>query len=589
MPRAIVRALRRRLVATVADQPADAGFVMVLVVGSALVLMLAVSVVVEYAALSVKSARREQDYLAALSAAQAGVDDYLSRLNANSLAWTTVSCTNPAVPRPTTGPGAPCGWTAGTPVGWAPIAGASDPAGRPCTTVPTPTNCARFHYDADTTRTLSAGLITLTSTGSSNGVTRSVRVAVRRQGFADFLYYSDIESVDPANPYVYGVNNRTAQTKCSRHYWDVPSRDSGYCYDIYFTGGDTLDGPVHSNDALLITGAPTFNGAVSTAYPLCAPNALGIPPASSLCYRNGGSASPVFNRGVSYSSQVQLPPANTALRAQTEVATATGTPGCQFTGPTRIRFNTSGTMSVWSPYTLAVNPGCGVVKPNNALVNVPADNVIFVRNVPSSQATPAAGDCAAGVIGGYPQAGDANYSIGEYDCRAGTVFVDGQLSGRVTVGADNNIVIVGDLTYAGGASGSDSLGLVANNSVEIYHPVACSRWSGSVCTAGTNMSRPTGGTFQNPTVHAAIMSLSHSFTVQLYPLGAPLGRLTVFGSISQKYRGAVGTFSGNSSVSGYSKSYSYDTRLKFAPPPFYLDPVQTSYGPATFAEVKAAY
>lgn len=583
----LVRALQRRLAGT-GDR--DGGFVMVLVLGSAVVLVLAVSIVVEYASLSVKSSRKEQDYLAAIAAAQSGVDDYLSRLNANSLAWTNVDCTNPAVPRPMSGPGTPCGWTAGTPVGWAPIAGAADPAGVPCTRVPTPLNCGRFHYDADTSKTLSQGLITLTSTGRSKQVSRSVQVSIRRQGFADFLYYSDIESVDPANPYVYGVNNSTAQTRCSRHFWDVPPRDTSYCSDIYFTGGDTLDGPVHTNDALLITGTPTFNGAVSTAYPRCAPNALGVPPATSLCYRNGGSASPRFNRGISYAAQVQLPPANTALRAQVEPATATGAPGCLFTGPTRIRFNANGTMNVWSPYTLAVNPGCGVIKPNNAVVTVPADNVIFVRNVPSSQSLPAAGDCAAGAIGGFPQSGDANYSIGAYDCRAGTVFVEGQLAGRVTVGADNNILIVGDLTYAGGATGSDSLGLVANNSIEIYHPVSCTRWTGSVCTAGTNMARPGGlGTFQNPTVSAAMMSLTHSFGVQLYPLGTALGRLTVFGSISQKYRGAVGTFSGTTAVTGYNKGYGYDSRLKFAPPPYYLDPVQTSYGPATFAEVRAAY
>ena len=122
--------------------------------------------------------------------------------------------------------------------------------------------------------------------------------------------------------------------------------------------------------------------------------------------------------------------------------------------------------------------------------------------------------------------------------------------------------------------------------MEIYHPVACTPLVGSVCTAGTNMARPAGGRSRTRPSTAAMMSLSHSFTVQLYPLGAPLGRLTVFGSISQKYRGAVGTLLGQRAVSGYSKGYSYDTRLKFAPPPFYLDPVQTSYGPATFAEVQ---
>ncbi len=75
----------------------------------------------------------------------------------------------------------------------------------------------------------------------------------------------------------------------------------------------------------------------------------------------------------------------------------------------------------------------------------------------------------------------------------------------------------------------------------------------------------------------------------LEALGAPLGTLSVFGSISQKYRGAVGSFSGSTISAGYKKNYSYDPRLKFAPPPYYLNPVDTAYNRSVFAEIPAAY
>jgi hypothetical protein len=42
-------------------------------------------------------------------------------------------------------------------------------------------------------------------------------------------------------------------------------------------------------------------------------------------------------------------------------------------------------------------------------------------------------------------------------------------------------------------------------------------------------------------VQAAILSLKHSFTVQNFARGAPLGDLTVNGSITQKFRGPVRT------------------------------------------------
>ena len=68
----------------------------------------------------------------------------------------------------------------------------------------------------------------------------------------------------------------------------------------------------------------------------------------------------------------------------------------------------------------------------------------------------------------------------------------------------------------------------------------------------------------------------------------PLGNLTVNGVITQEFRGAVGTFSGNPPViqTGYNKNYTYDTRLKYLSPPYFLSPTQSAWIRLTYAELK---
>ena len=48
------------------------------------------------------------------------------------------------------------------------------------------------------------------------------------------------------------------------------------------------------------------------------------------------------------------------------------------------------------------------------------------------------------------------------------------------------------------------------------------------------------------------------------------------GVIAQKFRGPVGT--GGASVStGYTKNYSYDDRLQYRSPPYFLDPLEAEW------------
>jgi Tfp pilus assembly protein PilX len=83
------------------------------------------------------------------------------------------------------------------------------------------------------------------------------------------------------------------------------------------------------------------------------------------------------------------------------------------------------------------------------------------------------------------------------------------------------------------------------------------------------------GSLEEPVIDAAILSTKHSWIVDNYKCGAPLGKLTVWGSIAQFWRGPVGT-SGNPG-SGYIKNYNYDERLAAQQPPSFLSPSSTSW------------
>ena len=146
------------------------------------------------------------------------------------------------------------------------------------------------------------------------------------------------------------------------------------------------------------------------------------------------------------------------------------------------------------------------------------------------------------------------------------MYVKGSYSGQLTIAAENDIIIDGNITR----SGAGLLGLVANNFVRVKHPFSDTNDTvRGQCDGGSNQS----GSLSNPTIDAALLAISHSFIVDHYDCGAGLGTMHVNGAISQKFRGAVGTTGGT----GYIKDYNYDDRLRYQEPPNFLDPVQSAW------------
>ena len=202
---------------------------------------------------------------------------------------------------------------------------------------------------------------------------------------------------------------------------------------------------------------------------------------------------------------------------------------------------------------------------------------------------------------------DAN----QYACRDGDVFVQGQLKGQLTIASANNIVITGNITYNGGTSGHVAArarreqlrpgappGAAADDDLQpgadrANRPRARRRSTGrttsrtrraSTCSASAPKNLT--GAQSSPTINAAILAVNHSFTVPYWQRGATLGTLAVTGAIAQRFRGPVGTNSGGTVVTGYAKNYVYDQRLKYLSPPKFLDPVASAWGVAVWREIK---
>ncbi len=159
-----------------------------------------------------------------------------------------------------------------------------------------------------------------------------------------------------------------------------------------------------------------------------------------------------------------------------------------------------------------------------------------------------------------------------YGCSNGDLFVSGKVDASITLVAENYVYITGDLQYTTNRAASTVAGIVGQEAVMVWNPMYVS--------GGTSYPFLT----DDRTVSGAILSNQGTFTVQNYAYGGDRGTLTLNGSIAQRYRGAVGK--GNN---GYLKAYGYDSSLTSYTPPFFPQPVVTTYKVTSQIEVAPAY
>lgn len=410
------------------------------------------------------------------------------------------------------------------------------------------------------------GTFRIRSNGFAGGTKVSVVATFKPATFLDYVYFTQRETLDPVtygfpnpSPELTGANaqcskplqevdalgNPLSLTKAGRNSAPIPNaKDSKgnpiYCVVISFANGDSINGPMHTNDSFVVRGSPTLGRGAGDPIEVSGPPrgwfaAKEVPQSGST---ESGSSSNIKGTFTANAPVINPPPTNSAVKQEA---------GLIFKGQVRICL--SGTS-----LTVSHGASCTDPDPNGYSGPIPASGVIYVESIacpgvysPFTATYPATSEC-------------------------GNAYIHGEYSGQLTLATENDIIIDGSLIH----KEEGVLGLVANNFVRVYHPYSSLETSTETgreqCNSGSNGP----GSIKDLRIDAAILAIKHSFIVDHYDCGSALGTLTVNGAIAQKYRGPVGT--GNTSAStGYVKSYTYDDRLRYMQPPSFIEPAESDW------------
>jgi hypothetical protein len=546
--------------------------------------------------------RNDVDQKRADAAAQAGIAQYDYDLNHNSNYW--ASCPTPSG---TIG-AADSGSTETYAITPVPATGYSS-----CST----SNPIASMIEAS--GTAAAGTFRIASTGTSNNVSRTVVAQYARDNFLSYVYFTNYEDEDPE----WYPGETGTGVNCAMYGWQTNPARSSSCATIAFGTGDAVNGPLHSNDNVLICNPTGAAAAVFGRSGVSPPDAIETP--NVLAEGNGSTCTGTFtvngtaNQTV---STLQPPPNDTQLLQVADGGNAANNNGCYsgagcvFTGPTTIVLDgpTAGVnmMTVTNPNYNGGQPAPPQAFPSNGVVYVNttsscsyaytpygSENQLYGGTTldPNSADTDNAG-CGDAIVSGNTSASSCT----------GTTQVAGvcPYTQSLTIGAADDVIIAGSITTtttttgcapgeSGGCpTGTATLGLIADHNVRIFHPLGSARVSpgaSAYCLASapsTNSvpdnNTDAAGSLINPTIDAAIFAINDSFIIDNFDCGAGsdgssgktlLGNLTINGAIAQNFRGNIG-FS-NPQTSGYVKNYWYDARLAAIEPPSFLDPVDTTW------------
>ena len=500
----------------------ESGFTLVAAVcGSTLIALLA-TVAVATVNGDVHFTQNDLAHKQAYEAARAGINEYFYHLNSENNYWS--HCTEVAEPNAVNQQGStakqrnvPGGSGAKYAIELIPAQGKST-----CNPESLTTATASM---IETSGSL-PGSFRIRSTGFAEKSKVSIVTTFRRASFLDFMYFTQLETSDPVT-YENEATVKGAYEQCTltyeqgRYNKPIPNSGGQDCDKISFVSEDQINGPVHTNDAFAICGTPTFGRGPADNIEVSAK----APGWFSTCE----GSKPNFKGTYTTSAPVLTPPPTNSKLASIAES------GFKYKGQVRICLNGT-SMTVGNGGTCT-----GVYSGP-----IPSNGVIYVANGTCSSTYTPFGTT-------YPETSGC-----------GNAYISGNYSGQLTIAAENDIIINGNLKNTGGGL----LGLIADNFVRVYHPCTPSKSGGQ----GTNGS----GSLENPTIDAAILTINHSFIVDNYNCGEQLGNLTVEGAIAQKFRGPVGTFGGNGST-GYYKNYNYDDRLRYVEPPDFLEPIQSAW------------
>jgi Tfp pilus assembly protein PilX len=472
------------------------------------------------------STAQKQAYYAAL----AGIQDYEYQLQANPDYWQ--KCEEPASTVPS---------EAGERYEVKLLAASSEPEGTKCSTAaPFTTMIESKGALANTFRIESIGCAGATGLASCEGQARST-VAVRKlvatfqvTGFLDFIYFTNFETEDPG---LYG--NAKEAKECEGKYYKEWKAKGLSCHSIKFTTGDSVEGPMHTNDAARVEGTPSFGRKGHNPADVIEINGDTYP--SKECPASGGPTYYTTTKCYNDKGPTLIPPeSDTSLGSYVESSN-------RFEGVTHLVLN-------GSTNTIAVSDFNTKGEEVKETINWPKNGLIYVQH----------NEKGCSYKFEAENADTSTETKEEKGC--GNVYVEGTYSKSLTVAGENDLIIDGSVypTSVEGNLGSEPtgtavLGLIASEYVRVYHP----------CPNGENGP----GSLTSPWIYAGILSTNHSFIVDNFGCGEELGKLHEYGAIAQDYRGPVGTSGGT----GYFKDYKYDGRLATDEPPYFLAPLKAGW------------
>ncbi len=148
--------------------------------------------------------------------------------------------------------------------------------------------------------------------------------------------------------------------------------------------------------------------------------------------------------------------------------------GCQFYGPTFIQLQAGGDMLVWGQ-TGANASNCSGENSGTAMP-LPAAGVIYVHNLPGGDSS--CTNFPVGFVLPFSTGSNEGEPLQHHNCAWGDAIVQGTLNGSLTIAADNNIDISGNVIYACAGNGGrtvpyncpDSLGLAPGGNLPLGEP-----------------------------------------------------------------------------------------------------------------------
>ena len=621
---------------------ADQGFTILTVILSMMVLSMLAAGAFAASLGDTPVARKDQDRKRAYEAAQAGVDWYMSMLRADPDYWKQCAPGTAAAP---------------TPSNAVPLTLEGQPSRGAWTTVDNGEPQARFRVeilngtkspvaggtpcdDANPGNTAldPKGRMWIRATGVANGKIRSIIAGLQQKSeFLKYVLFTNWESQDPqlANAtYNWYPGKTSTDPPGNVSQCDYPglTRDQApynqlnlpVCPVTRYDANDQLLGSVHTNDDGIRMCAPTVGrNSQDTLEVAGAPSSTnwksrsdkrtyadGVLAAHYTCLW-GPDPAPVATVKAP-APVLQLPPSNVKMLKLAEslagdALIVEGQTCMEFRSDGKIEIQRRGTHGQWgSGDGSQADPKrveCDAAAADIDVVDPPASGLIYVKNQVGTPCTPRMGHNAMTSYSSSPSCGD--------------LAVKGKYGKSVTIAAENDIIITGDLERANDTA---MLGLIGNGFVRIYHPVTedpireanqemraegpivCTFWWGPDCIGSwvVDVNDPRSSypcpnfPFQPPKgrmlaitdsniftpvkkVQAAIISMKHTLIVD---------NLACPGSFSTgiEFEGSLAVYWGVQlegcvvllGCAGYpSRKWTYDDRFKTQQPPHFIAPLNS--------------